>query len=259
MRCMKGIAASLLIAACCPTMAAGRGLEMSAGLDYSTGRYGAELPTDIWYFPLTARYEAASWNLQLTLPYVQMTGPGNVLGANDGLAGSAGAARRRSASGQGDAVAAVSRNLYGSVDGRLLLDITGRIKFGTADASQGLGTGKNDFSLQADLLTGNRNWTLFGSAGHRRMGDTADTNFRDPWFASLGAAHNLNGRTQLGAVYETRQRVITDGARLSEVMVFASYKLAATHTLQTYVVKGFADGSPDWGIGFTLSTTVGKP
>jgi len=252
--------ATLLIVASCPATAAGRGLELSAGMEYSTGRYGAELPTDISYFPLTARYEAAFWNLRLTLPYVQMTGPGNVVGANDGLAGFAtSTGKRRSAFGQGDATVAVSHDLYASTDGSLLLDLTGRIKFGTADASQGLGTGKNDFSLQADMLTGNRDWTLFGSVGHRRMGDTADIDFRNPWFASLGAAHNLNGRTQLSAVYETRQRVTVDGARISEVMVAAAYKLAAAQTLQAYVVKGFAGGSPDWGVGLAINYKVGRP
>lgn len=259
MRDMKGIAAAILIAACFPATAAGRGLGLSAGMEYSTGRYGAELPTDIKYFPLTVRYETDDWNLRLTLPYVQMTGPGSVVGANDGLAGSAGANVRRNASGQGDATVTVSHDLYASTDGSLLLDLTGRIKFGTADASQGLGTGKNDFSLQADMLTGNRDWTLFGSVGHRQMGDTADIDFRNPWFASLGAAHNLNGRTQLSAVYETRQRVIEDGALISEVMVSAAYKLAASQTLQAYVVKGFADGSPDWGVGLAINYTVGRP
>lgn len=184
---------------------------------------------------------------RLALPWVRITGPGNVVGARDGLAGSVGANVRRNASGQGDATAAFSRNLYGSADGGLLLDVTGRVKFGTADASQGLGTGENDYSLQADLLAGYSDWTLFGSLGHRWMGDTADIDFRDPWFASLGVAHSLNPRTQLGAVYETRQRVLADGARISEVMAWASHKLNAAQTLQAYVVKGFADGSPDTG------------
>jgi len=94
---------------------------------------------------------------------------------------------------------------------------------------------------------------LFGSLGWRKMGDPDDSDFRDPWFASAGAAYGLNAATQLGVVYETRQSVLDEGATLSELTLFASYKLAPSYTLQGYVIKGFADGSPDWGGGAVLS------
>ena len=32
----------------------------------------------------------------------------------------------------------------------LLIDLTGKVKFGTADENKGLGTGENDYAVQAD-------------------------------------------------------------------------------------------------------------
>lgn len=247
---------ALLLAACGAAVAEGKGLGLSAGMEYSTGKYGALQSTDIWYSPVTARYETGPWVLKLTLPYVRITGPGNVVGGNGNTVqiGSTGGAMRRSASGQGDVVAAASHTLYQDTGHGLLLDLTGKIKFATADAGQGLGTGKNDFSLQVEGVRQSADGMLFGSLGRRQIGDPAGTDFRNPWFGSLGASHPLGEAAQLGALYETRQRVIDGGARLSELTVFAAYKLTSSHTLQGYLVKGFSDGSPDWGAGAVLNS-----
>lgn len=234
-----------------PAMAEGSGLGLSAGMEYSSGKYGAQQTTDIWYFPVAARYETGPWILKLTLSYVQITGPGNVVGGNDNVVRTAAAGKeeRRGASGPGDVVAAATRTIYRNPAHGLLLDLTGKAKFATADADKGLGTGKNDFSLQADLIKQSAAWMFHGSLGRRQMGDPAGIDFRNPWFGSLGAGYRLGGATQVGVAYETRQRVIEGGARLGELMAFATYRLTPIHTLQGYVVKGFSAGSPDWGAG----------
>lgn len=246
---------ALLIATSVPAPAAGSGIGLSAGMAYSTGHYGARQATDIWYLPVTARYDAEPWILQLTLPYVWITGPANVVGGGDhAVQITPDGETRRSASGPGDVVAAGTRNLYRDTEHGLLLDLTGKVKFATADADKGLGTGKDDVSLQADMSRQDGAWILFASLGRRRMGDPAGTDFRNPWFGSLGAGYSPGEASQFGAVYETRQRVIEGGARSSELMAFAAYKLAPAHTLQGYVVKGDSDASPDWGAGVFVNS-----
>ena len=56
-------------------------LIVIAGADYLTGKYGGTLATDVTYLPLTLRYDAWPLNLKLTVPYLRITGPGNVVGA----------------------------------------------------------------------------------------------------------------------------------------------------------------------------------
>lgn len=247
----------LLIAASVPAMAGENGFSLSAGMEYSTGNYGAQDSTDIQYFPVTGKYQAGPVILKLMVPYVNITGPANVIGGPGNVMQAAtaggGTPQRRSASGQGDVVAVGAYNVYQNAANGLLLDLTGKIKFATADDTKGLGTGKNDFSIQADAIKQSGAWMLFGSLGWRKMGDPDGTDFKDPWFGSVGAGYGLNVATQLGVAYETRQSVIDGGAKLSELTLFASYRLAPGYTLQGYAIKGFAAGSPDWGGGAVLN------
>lgn len=251
----KFVLIAILVVAFGPTMATENGFSLSAGIERSTGNYGAQELTDIQYFPVTGKYQAGSVSLMLMIPYVSITGPSNVIGEPGNVIQitTAGGGERRRASGQGDVVATGTFNVYKNVISSLLLDLTGKFKFATADETKGLGTGKNDFSIQTDVVKQSGAWMLFGSLGWLKMGDPVGIDFKDPWFGSVGAGYGLNTATQLGAVYETRQRVIDGGAKLSQLTVFVSYKLAPTYTLQGYVIKGFSDGSPDWGAGTALN------
>lgn len=251
------VLSALLIVVSGSAMAGGDGFSLSAGMEYSTGHYGNQETTDIQYFPITGKYQAGSVILKLMVPYVSITGPANVVGTPGnvmqiGTAGG-GVSERRSASGQGDVVATGSYNAYQNAANGLLLDLTGKVKFATADDTQGLGTGKNDFSIQTDAVKQRGAWMLFGSLGWRKMGDPDGTDFKDPWFGSMGVGYAMNAATQLGAAYETRQSVINGGAKLSELTLFASYRLVPGYTLQGYAIKGFADGSPGRGAGAVLN------
>lgn len=249
------VLSALLIVAVGPAMATESSFGLSAGMEYSAGNYGAQESTDIRYFPLTGKYQAGPVILKLTIPYVRITGPSNVVGVPGSVMQitTAGEGERRTASGLGDLVATGTYNVYQDMVNGRLLDLTGKVKFATADDTNGLGTGKNDFSIQTDAVKQIGSWALFGSLGWLKMGDPAGIDFKNTWFGSMGAGYGLNAATQLGAVYETRQRLIDGGSKLSQLMAFASYKLAPTYTLQGYVIKGFSDGSPDWGAGAVLS------
>ena len=52
---------------------------MSTGFDYSTGKYGTATSTNILYIPVIAKYETDSLTLKLTVPYIRVTGTGNVV------------------------------------------------------------------------------------------------------------------------------------------------------------------------------------
>lgn len=60
------------------------GLSFSTATDFTTGNYGGASPTDIWYVPFTARYDKDRASFRLIIPYLNITGPGNVLGPGIG-------------------------------------------------------------------------------------------------------------------------------------------------------------------------------
>ena len=52
--------------------------SITSGVDYSSGKYGSQDRTDITSIPVIGKYEVDSWVFKLTVPYVSITGPGNV-------------------------------------------------------------------------------------------------------------------------------------------------------------------------------------
>ena len=73
----------LALACSCPTVLA-NGFSFSAATDFTTGKYGGTTSTDIWYAPFTARYDRGRASFRVIVPYLNITGPGNVLGPGIG-------------------------------------------------------------------------------------------------------------------------------------------------------------------------------
>lgn len=73
----------LVFAINCPAVFANR-LSFSTATDFTTGRYGGTTSTDIWYVPFTARYDKDRASFRVIVPYLSITGPGNVLGPGIG-------------------------------------------------------------------------------------------------------------------------------------------------------------------------------
>lgn len=67
----------------CPAVLA-NGLSFSTAADFTTGQYGGVSSTDIWYVPFTARYDKDRASFRVIVPYLNITGPGNVLGPGIG-------------------------------------------------------------------------------------------------------------------------------------------------------------------------------
>jgi len=122
--------------------------SLTTGLDYSSGNYGGTQATDTLFIPFIGKYEEGLWTYKLTVPYVRVTGTGSVV--RDVGAFKTAAATRTTESGLGDVVAVVTRNVYDRGGSGTLLDVTGKIKFATADENKGLGTGENDYAVQLD-------------------------------------------------------------------------------------------------------------
>ena len=265
------IAVSLSVAAC----GARAQLSLGTGAEFTTGKYGGTTSTEQLYIPFTGKLETGRWTFKATVPYLVVSGPGNVVGGGEdrvpvhssgsgggsGSSGSSGGggsggssaaasgAQRLTASGLGDIVTSAFYSLLDEGSSAIGLDIGGRIKFGTADEAERLGTGENDLSLQADLQKALGEATVFGTLGYRWYGDPPGIQLRDVPYWTLGVSYRLSEGAAFGVAYDYRPRIVEGGAAVSEATLFWTKRFSREWKLQLYAVAGFADGSPDAGIG----------
>ncbi|MCH9638993.1 MAG: hypothetical protein K0U40_05825 [Betaproteobacteria bacterium] len=64
--------------------------SFSTGTNFTSGKYGRETSTDIWYVPFTLRYRSNRSLFRITVPYISITGSRTVIGPGigDGSTGS---------------------------------------------------------------------------------------------------------------------------------------------------------------------------
>lgn len=127
------------------------------------------------------------------------------------------------------------------------------MKLGTADEAKGLGTGEDDYSLQADIARVYDKTTLFGTLGYKWLGDTSTTNFGNVVYGSLGGSYKFTAETSGGLILDAREAATANGSAQTELTAFAGHKLFGSTRLQGYGVMGLTNGSPDWGLGATIS------
>lgn len=224
--------------------------SLSAGAEYTSGKYGGTETTDTLYVPFVVKQETGRWTLKATIPYLRISGPANVVGAGADRVTIPGAGTgRRTESGLGDIVASAFYNLADERSGGLGLDLGAKVKLPTADEAKGLGTGKADYALQADLFKPLGDITVFGSLGYRWYGDPAGVNLRNVPYGALGASRRLSSETTIGVAYDFRPRITSGGDEVSEATAFWSQRLSREWKLQLYGVVGFSDASPDAGVG----------
>lgn len=231
------------------------GLTLGTGFDYTTGKYGGTEKTDVLYVPFFARYETGPAVFRLTVPYIRITGPGNVIGAGEDRVTVPGrAVGRRTESGLGDVVGSVFYNVLSERTSAVGLDLGAKVKLGTADETKGLGTGQTDYALQADWFKpfqGSN--TLFGSIGHRWYGDPPGVNLRNVFYVALGLSHRYSSQASAGVVYDYRPAITDGGGQISELTAFYSQRLSREWKLQPYALIGFGRASPDFGAGAQIA------
>lgn len=229
--------------------------RFTTGLDYSSGRYGSAQATEIWYLPITTRVERQRWTFKLTLPYVRMTAPsgGTIVGYDaNGNPIRSGGGQRVSQSGMGDVVTSATYSLVERQD--LMLDVTGKIKFGTASVDKGLGTGEHDFALGVDAYfpTGGKT-TPFLSLGWKAPGSPAGQTLRNTWQAGAGVAYKFSPAWSGGALFDWRSAATSGSLPQRDLTLYAVYKSEANWKLQGYAYTGFSDASADYGLGLMVS------
>jgi len=243
----------------------------------STGYYGHEKKTDMLYFPLTFKYQTPSWQYSATFSYLKISGPGNIIGGGDGSGipinqfndskqtsqqksmstGKGKKSKTHTEKGIGDLLVATSFafnslwNMPFFVDGGL------KLKIPTANEKKGLGTGEPDLSVNIDIEKTFYNQyltpvTLFGQLGYKYMGSTDSLSLNNVSFYRLGLDFHLNPMVISGITYDYRTAVNESQSKVKELLVYLDWKIDNNWSINSYVVKGFSDGSPDHAYGLQL-------
>ena len=230
-------------------------LSASLGSDYSTGYYGSEDRTEIWYFPALLKYETERSIFKLTVPYLRIKGPAAVISAGDGPIVIPGVRDTTKDSGLGDTFLSGTYNVVPGYGAWPILDATLKIKFPTADKDKGLGSGEYDYSVQFDAAKPLGKTVIFATAGYKIYGDPPEVDFDNIYYGSLGGGYQFARWLNAGLIYDYRQGALDTSADQKEGTAYFSAKLGVKTKLIGYFVKGYSDGSPDWGLGAMLTRT----
>ena len=227
---------------------------LSTGFDYSTGKYGQTDSTDIVSVPLVLQWEVSLWTVKLTVPYLRVSGPSNVI-AGVGALSNANPPANETRSGLGDVVATASYYIYNDTAEGLIVDLSGEIKFGTASSSRGLGTGKEDFEGQMDIYKSVGSMTPFASFGYRLVGSPAGVTLNNVAFGSLGVDDKIVGGTNVGASFLIQERMSSSVDPAHELTVYVSHRMTGDWRVQGYVLTGFTNASPKFEVGGMVGHT----
>jgi len=253
-RCQQyllGASIIALIAHIQPALAEQGRFSIGSGFDFSSGKYGGTTSTDVTYIPITGKYETRDWLYKLTVPYIQVTAPGNTT-ANIGQTVYASNAVRTDA-GLGDVVAGASYSLLNSAKNGMAIDLTGKIKLGTADKSTGLGTGANDYAAESSAYKILGQYSAFGTVGYKVYGQSAGYTFNNAFYGSLGVSYKFSDKTNTGLIYDYRNQTAPLADPQKIWTVFVNRKINSNWKGQTYLFTGSGNASPEIGGGAMLT------
>lgn len=230
--------------------------SLSAGVDITSGAYGGDVDIEDTYVPLTATIDNGRFTFRLTVPYLSVTAPEGTI-FDSGGAPLPGSGALTTESGLGDIIG--SATIYNVIDSDrldLVMDLTGKIKFGTADEVKGLGTGENDYSVQADFYKFADQLTLMSSVGYKFRGDPTDLDLDNVLMASLGGTYKFTPEVNGGLFFDYRESAISGSDSVQELTAFVSRRITDEWRLQVYALTGFTDSSPDWGGGVQIKRNL---
>lgn len=234
-------------------------LGFSTGYHFTRGNYGTNENTDIHYVPLTTKLDIEAFTFELTVPYIAITGTGNVT-AGDGAViinnNAVASYLSKTDHGLGDVLAAVTYTQVPPKDFLPYLSATFKTKFPTADENKGLGTGEFDYTIQGDVSQTFWKITPFGTVGYRFIGDTPTYNYKNTLFASAGASIQIFKPLSIGGAIDYRQSSTDTSDDSVELSPFFSIKAGRHVSFNGYTSFGLTDGAPDFGAGLGMGVRI---
>lgn len=219
--------------------------------DYQ-GRFGTQHTIGIFYDPTFLQYQTSTLRLKLTVPYIAVSHlPVGATVTNGSLTNRTSSQKTTNASGLGDIWLAVHKTVIPEKGLRPALVPYVKVKFGTASASKGLGTGRNDyeFGLGVNTTIG-ANMFPFAHVGYRFVGSPPGQNLQNIVTYDAGVSAALTPRNILTVMYSGEQSEQPGYAGPADAIVAWNHNVTAAGSgFQVYLDKGLTNGSANIGIG----------
>ncbi len=228
--------------------------KYSLGSDFSSGDYGGDpVDTDITFLPFSVSYATGKWNYKATLSWLEIDGPGNVIGGGgDGIIIDNGNTTSTTESGLGDIWLGASYDLDMVPRDWFYLNVGGKLKLPTADEDKRLGTGEIDYSLVADAYKPMGRYTPFVTLTYKIKGDPPEGDLDNVFALSAGSDYRWDELNNFGASLDYQQSA-TDSDDALELFGYFNRRLSQQTSVMLYGYTGLMDGSPDYGLGMQIT------
>lgn len=257
-------------------------MEVGTSFDYTSGSYGGNAKVEELGVPLILFYKTGRMSYKLSVPYLIVRGPNDVVpidsgsiicnndrsgrggGSNSGPGSSSDSlddcdddetteAERTTRSGLGDVQVEIAYDVPELTQDGPTLALTGKIKFGTANASKGLGTGKNSYSLQADVAKQFGSFTALTGVGYRVFQKIVGTPLKNTPFISLGGSWQISDSTGIKLIYDRRWPIEAGALPAAELTATLSRDLGKDWRMEAYLLNGLTDASADLAAGLVIA------
>lgn len=277
------VAAALLAAA--PSAMAQTKLQLSTGLDYSSGKFGTNSRTDVLVVPLAARVTTGNWAFRASLPVVTVRGDATTIGSqvfvvvddNGGLrSGSSGGGgggrdhpeddgsvttgtttttttKRVTNTGLSDLSLSATYTFDELLGADTYLDVAGRVRLPTGNEKKGLSLGVTDYAATAEVGLDRDGGGVYLNAGRRFLEDATAFKREDGWQAGVGGWIEVTDDTVVGAFADWRESSSRAGEDPAEAGAYVTHRLTPSLKIGVNASAGLTDASPDFGVGLTLS------
>ncbi|MCT2558337.1 transporter [Tsuneonella sp. YG55] len=238
----------------------GTRVQFSTGLDYEQGDYGTDTQMEKESVPLSLVVAKGRLRASAQTSYVRLRAPGNVVAPSGplGLPILVDPTRPDTVDtrqGMGDLHLSAAYDL--PVEGFNATLGTG-VKVPTASVDKGLGTGKADYSVRADLAKPLGSVTPFAGVAYTVTGDPDGFDLRNALSAQAGASLRLAESTSAHLGYAFAQSQVAGGEDDQRIVGGLNTGVGKNLSLGFYGSGGLTDGASDFGGGVTLGIRLGR-
>lgn len=229
--------------------------SLSTGLEYSEADYGTPDTTALWRVPISVTYRKTSFSVFASMPLLFASSDGDIIVSNKTsmsakkVSPSASSNGRNTAAGVGDIIIAGSFYFTPDVRKELSFRLTGGVKFATADADKGFGTGENDVYVEGGAVKYLDEYILSTTLGYEINGDSTDIDYNDVLYGTVGLTRQLAMKKQVGSYLYYSEAVSSTSDAPLELSIFYSQPATNNRNIYVYLSKGFSDSSADFTLG----------
>lgn len=221
--------------------------EVATGVDYSTGKYGQPTDTQVLSVPLNASVQLDRLRLEVTIPYLDVKGPGSYIG---GVVIPSGAPMTNS--GLGDINLGAAWLIHRDDGSFPAIEVAGSLKLPTASA--GLGTGKWDYSAAINFYHAfSPKFMLFGTVGYQWLSDFKTFNLENGVMASAGLNFKPSTDTSVGMTVNYRAQYFQGLGAQYSLSPYVLWNFSEHWRVTGYGMFGLSQASPRIGGGIRLA------